>query len=310
MKTLYTPLDNFFFFKVMGEKGDEVQLLGFINAVLHRTGENQFNSVEILENKTFSAKVKGDKTNTLDVRAVLQDSTRTNIEVQVRNQHNNMGKRSLYYWSRKFANSLEEGQDYSELPKVLAINIVDYHFPPVREVHTCFHLREDRHRDYVLTDALEIHFLNMVQYRKQWKGKLDDPLSRWLAWFNMGKGKELAEEAIKMDPAIQAANERMVYVTGDKEAIWAYERYKMALSDRTSEINYARDKGMEKGLKKGRIEGRAEGRAEGRTEGRAEGRTEVARNALAQGASPEFVQKITGLDIQTINQLGIGKNSK
>jgi hypothetical protein len=26
----------------------------------------------------------------------------------------------------------------------------------------------------------------------------------------------------------------------------------------------------------------------------------VARNALAQGASPEFVQKITGLDIQTI----------
>jgi len=54
MKTLYTPLDNFFFFKVMGEKGDEVQLLGFINAVLQRTDENRFNSVEILENKTFS----------------------------------------------------------------------------------------------------------------------------------------------------------------------------------------------------------------------------------------------------------------
>ena len=83
MNTLYTPLDNFFFYKVMGEKGDEVQLLGFINAVLHRTGENRFRSVEILENKTFSAKVKGDKSNTLDVRAVLQDSTRTNIELQI-----------------------------------------------------------------------------------------------------------------------------------------------------------------------------------------------------------------------------------
>ena len=242
MKTLYTPLDNFFFFKVMGEKGDEVQLLGFINAVLHRTGENKFSSVEILENKTFSAAVKGDKTNTLDVRAVLQDSTRTNIEVQVRNQHN-MGRRSLFYWSRKFANSLGEGQDYSELPNVIAINLLDYDFPPVREVHTCFHLREDLHRDYVLTDALEIHFLNMVQYRKQWKGKLDNPLSRWLAWFDMGNGKELAEEAVKMDAAIQAANERMVYVTGDKEAIRAYERRQMALSDYTSTINYARDEG-------------------------------------------------------------------
>jgi predicted transposase/invertase (TIGR01784 family) len=306
MKTIYTPLDNFFFFKVMGEKGDEVQLLGFINAVLHRTGENRFNSVEILENKTFSAEVKGDKSNTLDVRAVLQDGTRTNIEVQVRNQHN-MGRRSLFYWSRMYANSLEEGQDYRELPNVIAINIVDYHFPPVREVHTCFHLREDKHKDYVLTEALEIHFLNMVQYRKQWKGKLDDPLSRWLAWFNMGNGKELAEEAIKMDAAIQAANERMVYVTGDKEEIWAYERYLMALSDRTSEINYARDtameRGMKKGMKKGIKEGKAEGRMEGRVEGRTEEKLEIARKMKETGDPVEKIQTITGLPVETIEQL-------
>jgi len=44
----------------------------------------------------------------------------------------------------------------------------------------------------------------------------------------------------------------------------------------------------------------AKWRAEGRTEGRTEGRIEVARNAIAQGASPDFVRKITGLDIQTI----------
>jgi len=50
----------------------------------------------------------------------------------------------------------------------------------------------------------------------------------------------------------------------------------------------------------GRDEGRNEGRIEGRTKGLTEGRIEVARNALAQGASPDFIQKITGLDIQTI----------
>jgi len=43
--------------------------------------------------------------------------------------------------------------------------------------------------------------------------------------------------------------------------------------------------------------------ARGRNEGREEGREEVARNALAQGASPDFVQKITGLDMQTITSL-------
>lgn len=33
------PLNDFMFLKVMGEKGDEEQLLGFLNAVLERVGK-------------------------------------------------------------------------------------------------------------------------------------------------------------------------------------------------------------------------------------------------------------------------------
>ena len=269
--------------------------------MLHRTGENRFNSVEILENKTFTPEAKGDKTSTLDVRAVLQDGTRTNTEVQVRNQHN-MGKRSLFYWGREYTSSLEAGQDYRELPNAIAINIVNFNFPPLREVHTCFRLREDVHRDYVLTEALEIHFLNMVQYRKRWKGKLDDPLSRWLAWLNMDKGKKLAEEAAKMDAAIQAANERMVYLSGDKEAIRAYERYQMALSDYTSQINYARDVGMERGMRRGMKKGIKEGRAEGMAEGRAK-LIETARSLKALGIPTDIIVKSTGMSPEEIAKL-------
>jgi len=47
----------------------------------------------------------------------------------------------------------------------------------------------------------------------------------------------------------------------------------------------------------------AKGRAEGEARGLSKGREEVARNALAEGASIEFVQKITGLDMQTITSL-------
>ena len=70
------PLNDFLFFKVMGEKGDEVQLLGFLNAVLNRTGEDKFTSIEILENKTLTAELLGDKTSVLDVLAVLQGEPR------------------------------------------------------------------------------------------------------------------------------------------------------------------------------------------------------------------------------------------
>ena len=57
------------------------------------------------------------------------------------------------------------------------------------------------------------------------------------------------------------------------------------------------EEGWEGGLKKGLEKGREEGREDER-----EG---IARNALAEGASIEFIQKITGLDIETIRNLSI-----
>ena len=294
----------------MGEKGSEVQLLGFINAVLGRTGDDQFTSVEILENKSFTPKVIGDKASILDVRAVLKGNTRVNVEVQLSNQHN-LEKRSLYYWSREFADSLDAGQDYRELPDVIAINIVNFDFPPVSDFHTCFHLREDRHQDFTLTSALEIHYLNMVQYRKQVRDLItcewSDPLCRWLAWLNVSSPPELLAEVVEMDAAIMSAEERMVYVTGDKEAIRAYEMRLMALSDQISAENYAREKGHAEGHEQGLEQGHAEGREQGREQGREESREAIARNALAEGLSVNLVQKITGLDIKTIERLASAK---
>jgi predicted transposase/invertase (TIGR01784 family) len=60
------------------------------------------------------------------------------------------------------------------------------------------------------------------------------------------------------------------------------------------------EEGMEEGLEKGLEKGREEGLERGREEGR----EEIARNALAEGVSIEIVRKITGLDIETIKNLG------
>jgi len=252
----FDPLNDYLFYKVMGEKGDEIQLLGFINAVLGKTGDDRFTTVDIIENKSFTPKAIGGKASILDVRAVLQSKTRVNIEVQIRNQ-NNMDRRSLFYWSREYAESLQAGQDYRELPDVVAINIVDFDFPPGENYHTLFRLREDHNRDLILTGALEIHFINMVEYRKQGRKEVrKDPLCRWLAWLDAGSPPGLVAEVVRMDSAIQTANERMVYVTGDKEAIRAYEMRQMALSDYTSSMNYAREEGHRQGHQEGRSEER------------------------------------------------------
>ena len=68
-------------------------------------------------------------------------------------------------------------------------------------------------------------------------------------------------------------------------------------------IAFARIEGREEGREEGMVKGREEGWENGRREGRAGEKLEIARNALAEGAAPEFIQKITGLDPETIEKL-------
>jgi predicted transposase/invertase (TIGR01784 family) len=230
----YDPLNDFLFYKIFGEKGDEVQLLGFLNAVLGKAGDDRFTSVTILEDKTLTAEFLGDKTSILDVKAILQGKTKVNVEVQIRNEHN-MEKRSLFYWSKEFTRDLKKGQDYSELPNVLTINIVDFDYLKTSDFHSCFHLRDDKERDIILTEALEIHFINMVRYRKmKGKDKLNDPLCRWLAWLDRNSKPEVLEEIVKMDTSILSANDRFSLVIADEEEQAAYARREKAMFDEGS----------------------------------------------------------------------------
>ena len=89
-----------------------------------------------------------------------------------------------------------------------------------------------------------------------------------------------------MDAAIMAASERQAHVMLDEQARELYEMRQKAEIDRASELSFATWKGMEMGEEKGKME--------------------IALNALAEGASLEFVQKITGLDMETIASLSAG----
>ena len=179
----------------------------------------------------------GGKSCVLDVRAKLPNGDYVNVEVQLKNNHN-IDRRSLFYFSKQYSSRLKSGKDYVQLPNIIAINIVDFNFPETKNFHSCFHLREDTEREIMLTDALEIHFINMVKYRKQRKTHaFDDPLSRWLAWFDKKSPSKLREEVIEMDAAIRTAEERFKEVIMDEEEFDAYIRYSMAEFDRFSALD-------------------------------------------------------------------------
>jgi predicted transposase/invertase (TIGR01784 family) len=88
----------------------------------------------------------------------------------------------------------------------------------------------------------------------------------------------------------------MEYVTIDKEALRAYQKRELALSDWTSGLNHARETGWEEG----RQEGEKTGLKKGRQEGREEGKWEVARILKALGDPLEKIAQATGLSIDEI----------
>jgi predicted transposase/invertase (TIGR01784 family) len=237
------PLNDLAFFKGMGEKGDEEQLISFLNAVLKRTGKNTITSVEILEDRDLVPDAIGDKAGKLDVLAKLADGTRVNIEVQLTNEYN-MEKRTLDYWSQQFVLGIKPGQDYHLLTPVICINILGFGYIGIDDFHTSFHIYEDQHKDYMLTDSLEIHFLDMVKFRK-FKGKdiVHEPLHRWLVYLDKNSPINLIEEVLKMDAAIQMMQEKMDIIQRDESLFRAYLRLEKAASDEVTRINGAKREG-------------------------------------------------------------------
>lgn len=236
-------LNDFAFKKVMGEKGDEAQLIAFLNAVLNRKPENRIVSVEIIENKELPPDFLGGKTSKLDVRAVLADGTRVNIEIQIKNEYN-MDRRSLRYWAIEYTRGIVEGQDYIDLPAVIAVNILDFGFITLDEFHTSFHIYEDSHKDYMLTDALEMHFLDMVKWRKLKEKDYTNPMHRWMVYFDWKSPPELIEEVMKMDVAIRTANDRLEMIRNDPDFSHAYDMYELTRIDYKLGMQGARQDGL------------------------------------------------------------------
>jgi predicted transposase/invertase (TIGR01784 family) len=286
------PLNDFLFLKFMGEKGDEDQLLAFLNAVLKKTGKDHLQSVEIVSYTSFPADIIGDKSSVLDVRALTDDGTHVNVEVQVRNP-GNMDKRSLFYWSRDFSRSLEVGKDYNELPNIISINILGYEFfPEIDDFHLCFHLREDIHNECILTEALEMHFIDMIKFnRLQHRDIVQNPLHRWLTFLNKHTNSKILKEIITMDTAIQKADAKIRRVLSDKEAFRAYQMREQAMSDYTSTINFARREGVREGIQ------------EGLRKGELKTSVKIAKEMKANNISFDTIQKCTSLSMEEIERL-------
>ena len=244
------PLNDFIFKKLFGEKGDEPMLLSFLNAVLNRTQKEKLTEIEIVENKELTKELLEDKTGRIDVRAKTARGEQIDIEVQLTDQ-DNMDKRTLFYWGKLYLEGIKQGEDYRKLTKVITINLLDFKFLGTKDYHSSFHLWEDIEKEYMLTDLVEIHFIELPKFRElQDKEYGNEALKRWLAFLQKDISREVLEELMEMEPAIKMAEEKLDYLSSDPETIELYKAREYSAHERANLINT----GIARGEQKAKLE--------------------------------------------------------
>lgn len=201
----------------------------------------------------------------LDVAMELNDDGKVNIELQVE-MMSYWDRRSLFYWSKMFAEGLLAGQKYRKLKKCICISILGFKLDSRPEYHKVYRLRDGTGHEF--SDMMEIHVIELNKPLNG-AGRVDD----WIRLFNAGTEEELDMlEADTKNPGILEAIKEVRVMSLRKTLRMMHEAKLRELRDRDAREDYVR--------------------AEGRVEGKAEGKAESILRLLSEtGSVPDFLRQ-------------------
>lgn len=269
------PVNDVVFKKLFGDKVRKNSLISFLNAVL----TEHVIDVEIQEEK-LDLDMIDDKLGILDIKAVLSSGEKVNIEVQQVNQYN-MIKRTLFYWSKLYAENFKKREAYATLQKTITINILGYSLFNRKAFHSSFHIYEDKTHEK-LTDALEIHFIELPIFKKMEKD-INSPLHRWLLFLTEPEDSNVLEAIMTMDDVIRETEGKLAELSADPETRRLYELREKKIRDDLSNLTGAKEEGKEEGERNKAFE--------------------VAKKLLEKGMDKQEISQITGLPLSSLHTL-------
>ena len=264
--------NDFVFKKVFGKKGNESILKDLLEAIL----KIKIKKIELQAEVELERELIDDKTGVLDVEATIDDNTIIDVEMQMRNQYN-MKERSLFYWARLYYTGLKKKEEYKENKRVITINIVNFDMFKEGPYHEKIELRRE-YKNILLTNKLEIHFIQLSKFLKEGQEEKDKKMWQWLT-FICNKNRKEVERVMKENKEIEKANEELEYLTGDDAVRRIAFLREKAERDYISNMSGAR----EEGAKKAKIE--------------------IAKAMLAEGMEKEKIIKITGLTEEEMEEI-------
>ena len=304
----FNRLNDLYFKRLLGDKRRKNFTLNFLNAMLDRDENNYFTDITFLDKDNEPDTIDG-KLSKLDIRADMNDGTQIEIEVQVL-PFKLMAERSLFYWSKMYAEQLNKSERYKKLKRTVAINLLNFDYLiEEKEWHNVYALLNIKsHRK--LTDHMEIHFAEIPKFKLKDIRKMRAS-ETWMAYFSGNYDDKELEELSMNKPIMKEVMDFERSFLMDKMQRREYEQREKALRDYYSYMDETFEDGYDKGFGKGKMEGKMEGRIEGKMEGRIEGRkegkiegiNEIALRMLKRGKELAEIVEDTGLSIEEVKRL-------
>ena len=278
---ILSPMIDVVFQALFGEVGNERITKNFIEAILDKNIEE----VDLSQNIVLRRETAKDKMGVLDVLVKVDDEEYYNLEMQLTEKKQLM-ERLLYYWSKIYTRNIKMGEDYTGLKRTIEVLIVDFEIKDLKELeyHSKWKIIEEKDRKLILTNALEIHILELPKIKKE-EGK-ETELIKWLKFIKDPESIEV-KKYMKENKEIKEAGEKLKVISEDEKMQRIAELKQKAIMDKKAEIDFATEKGIDIG----------------KSEGKKERTKEIAKRMKEEGIEIQVIQKVTGLTEKEIKEL-------
>jgi len=272
-----------------------------LRSLLSACIRREVSTVQVLNSEIQPVHLEA-KLSRFDVRVTFNDGEAADLEMQIGRSDDDLKDRSSQYLSMLQAGQTRRGKLYKETKRAYQIFFLNFIlFPDSDKLPRRYGYREETEHD-LLSDKTEILFYELPKLERYVKDYLEgrtgtENLSEDEKWcifmkYRHDKNvKSLINELCRKEAGIMKAEQQVVKLNR------SYLKYMRNLSVEKDKIDLAYK--LNAAYKKGA--------AEGQEKGQKERDIAIAKKALAEGSTSEFVQKITELDMQTIQELAAGK---
>ena len=241
-----------------------------------------------LDNNPITEKdIIDEKVGIMDIKAIIDNNTVCNIEMQVVKQEDII-KRILFYWSKMYSQEIKQGEAYEKSKKAVSILIADFEIRELEEIKkyiTKWNLREEDYPKKILTDLMDIYIIELPKVEKYGNQEKYKNLNLWVKFLKNPEVFKMSEEERK-DKNL-------------KETIEAIEKSKVNL-EKISEDEHEKELAR---LREKYIRDQNSILSTGYNEGKRDSKTEIAKKMLNKNMSIKEIIELTELTKEEIEKL-------